>query len=132
MLDESSLSHEFSNWGMIDPCNMLMISCSENVDINRVRCRCNILAKLSFTEPPNRILKFIMKKTTGIYILDFAWELDVLLGLDPNLLLNLVDIHMGDRSVLAIDDLSKLLEGGAAGFDVEEVDEAKFDEDPAL
>lgn len=45
---------------------------------------------------------------------------------------DLVHVDLGDLGVLAVEDLGDLLERGAAGFDVEEVDEDEFEGDPAL
>lgn len=46
-----------------------------------------------------------------------------------DLLLHLVQVDMSNGAV-SIKDLGEFLEGGTFGFDVEEVDEDKFDEDP--
>ena len=51
---------------------------------------------------------------------------------DLSLLLDLADVEMSHSGLIAIDNLGQLLEGWAPGFDVHEVDEAKFEEDPAL
>lgn len=51
--------------------------------------------------------------------------------LSTDFLLNLVDADVGHLAVL-VEDLGKLLEGGAAGLDVEEVDEDELAEDPDL
>jgi len=39
---------------------------------------------------------------------------------------------MRDLGILTIEDLSQFFEGRAFSFDVEEVDEKEFDEDPDL
>ena len=49
---------------------------------------------------------------------------------DLNLLLNLLEINMRYLGIITIEDLSQLLEGGTPSLNVEEVDEAKLDEDP--
>jgi hypothetical protein len=48
------------------------------------------------------------------------------------LLLDLVDVDVSDLGLVAIDDLGQLLEGGALGLDVHEVNEAQLQENPAL
>ena len=48
------------------------------------------------------------------------------------LLLDLVDVDLSDLGLVAIDDLGQLLEGGALGLNVHEVNEAQLEEDPAL
>ena len=53
-----------------------------------------------------------------------------LLLCDLNLLLDLLEINMRHLGIITIEDLSQLLESGTPGLDVEEVDEAEFDEDP--
>lgn len=55
----------------------------------------------------------------------------LLLG-DLSLLLDLADVDVGNVGLVAVDDLGELLESGALGLDVHEVDEAEFEEDPAL
>lgn len=54
-----------------------------------------------------------------------------LLG-DLGLLLDLADVDVGNVGLVAVDDTGELLEGGSLGLDVHEVDEAEFEEDPAL
>lgn len=55
-----------------------------------------------------------------------------LLLVDLGLLLDLVDVDLANGSILAIDELGQLLESGALGLDVHEVDEGELEEDPAL
>lgn len=55
-----------------------------------------------------------------------------LLGLDVNLLLDLLDVEMRNIGIVAIDDLDQLLESGAASLDVHEVHEHELAKDPAL
>lgn len=48
------------------------------------------------------------------------------------LLLDLADVDVTDLSLITIDDLGQLLEGGALGLNVHEIHEAELEEDPAL
>ena len=52
--------------------------------------------------------------------------------MDLDLLLDLADIDVGNIGVVTIDDLGELLESGALGLDVHEVDEGELESDPAL
>jgi hypothetical protein len=45
---------------------------------------------------------------------------------------NLLDIDIGDLSLITVEDLGKFLESWATGFNVEEVDEAELESDPDL
>lgn len=45
---------------------------------------------------------------------------------------DLVDINMSNFSLFTVKDLGNLLKGRTAGFDVEDGDEDKLEEDPAL
>lgn len=56
----------------------------------------------------------------------------LLVGLDLGLLLDLVEVQLRDGGVVAVDDLGELLEGGALGLDVHDVDEDELEGDPAL
>lgn len=56
----------------------------------------------------------------------------LLVGLDLGLLLDLVEVELRDCGVVAVDDLGELLEGGALGLDVHDVDEDELEGDPAL
>ena len=47
-----------------------------------------------------------------------------------DVLLNLMEIQMGNLSTLTIEDLGEFLESGTAGLDVEEVDEEELEEVP--
>lgn len=51
---------------------------------------------------------------------------------DLDLLLDLVNIDVGNIGLVAIDDLGELLESGALGLDVHEEDEDELGGDPAL
>lgn len=54
------------------------------------------------------------------------------LGLaDLSLLLDLVKVDAGNLSLVTVDDLGELLQGGALGLDIHEVDKGKLEEDPA-
>lgn len=55
-----------------------------------------------------------------------------LVRLDRGLLLDLVQIHVRNGSILAVDDLGQLLESGSLGLDVYEVDKGELDSNPAL
>lgn len=46
------------------------------------------------------------------------------------LLLDLVNVKVGDFGILTIEDLGELLERGALGLNVKEVDEEELEEDP--
>jgi hypothetical protein len=46
--------------------------------------------------------------------------------------LNSLEIDVGNLSLITIEDLGDLLEGGALGLNVEDSDEDKLEEDPAL
>jgi hypothetical protein len=46
------------------------------------------------------------------------------------LLLDLIQVQVGDLSVLSVEDLAEFLQSWASGLYVEEVDECEFDEDP--
>jgi hypothetical protein len=48
------------------------------------------------------------------------------------LLLDLVQVQVGDLSTLSVKDLCELLESWASGLNIEEVHECKFEEDPNL
>lgn len=56
----------------------------------------------------------------------------LLVGLDGGLLLDLLEVQLRDGGVVAVDDLGELLEGGALGLDVHDVDEDELGSDPAL
>lgn len=56
----------------------------------------------------------------------------LLVGLDSSLLLDLLEVQLRDGGVVAVDDLGELLEGGALGLDVHDVDEDELGSDPAL
>lgn len=49
---------------------------------------------------------------------------------DLNLFHDLLQIDMRHLGIITIEDLSQLLESRTPGLNVEEVDEAKLDEDP--
>ena len=49
-----------------------------------------------------------------------------------DVLLNLVKVDVGNLSLLAIEDLSNLLESWTTSLNVEDSDEDEFEEDPAL
>lgn len=49
-----------------------------------------------------------------------------------NIFLNFAQINMGHGGVITIEDLGQLFECRSTGFNVEEVDEEKLDEDPDL
>lgn len=51
---------------------------------------------------------------------------------DLLLLLDLVEIEVGDLGLVAVDNFGQLLESRSLGLDVHEVDEAQLPEDPAL
>ena len=53
------------------------------------------------------------------------------LAVDSDLFLDLLEIQASDLGFVTVDDLGELLEGGALGFDVHEVNEAQLTEDPA-
>lgn len=55
-----------------------------------------------------------------------------MLLVDLCLLFDLADVEMSHGGILAVDNLGQLLEGRAPGLDVHEVNEAEFEEDPAL
>jgi hypothetical protein len=61
-----------------------------------------------------------------------AKSLGGLLLVDLSLLLDLVDIDVANLGLITIDDLGELLEGGALGLNIHEVDEGEFEENPAL
>jgi len=61
-----------------------------------------------------------------------AHRLGDLLLVDVGLLLDLADVDVSDSSLVTIDDLGKLLKGGALGLNVHEVHEAELEEDPDL
>ena len=46
--------------------------------------------------------------------------------------LNSLEIDVTNLSLITVEDLSDLLESGAPGLNVEDSDEDKFEEDPAL
>jgi hypothetical protein len=46
--------------------------------------------------------------------------------------LNGLDIDVGDLSLITVEDLGDLLEGGSLGLDVEDADEDELEGDPAL
>ena len=43
-----------------------------------------------------------------------------------------MNVDVGDLGVLSVDDLGKLLQGGAPSLNVHEVDKDELEEDPAL
>ena len=47
-----------------------------------------------------------------------------------NVFLDFIHVQMCDFGILAIEDLGEFLERGATSFDIEEVDEEEFKEDP--
>jgi len=53
-----------------------------------------------------------------------------LVTLARDLVLDLLEADVGDLGIVAIDDLSQLLEGRALGLDVHEVDEDELEADP--
>ena len=52
--------------------------------------------------------------------------------MDLGLLLDLVNVDVGNIGFVAVDDTGKLLEGRALGFDVHEEDEGELAGNPAL
>jgi hypothetical protein len=46
--------------------------------------------------------------------------------------LNGLDIDVGDLSLITVEDLGDLLEGGSLGLDVEDADEDELEGNPAL
>jgi hypothetical protein len=62
-------------------------------------------------------------------------DLDVAVLLEArghNIGLNSLEIDVGNLSLITVEDLSDLLEGGTLGLNVEDSDEDKLEEDPAL
>ena len=56
----------------------------------------------------------------------------LLVSSSHDLLLNLLQVDVGDLGVLTVKDLGDLLECGSTGLDVEDGDKDEFKEDPAL
>lgn len=56
----------------------------------------------------------------------------LLVHLGMDVLLDLVEVDVGDDGIGSVEDLGNLLEGRALGLDVEEVDEDELDKVPEL
>jgi len=56
----------------------------------------------------------------------------LLVDMGVDVLLDLVEIDIGDDGLFSVEDLGNLLEGRALGLDVEEVDEDELGEVPDL